>query len=247
KPLEHGGSQGRDIATAQGGYHILKQALEKIKLNVKQPRVIIQGFGNAGYNMAEILQRAGFKIIGLSDSGGGIQDLRAKGMAAKNVMATKQKRGGIYSCYCLGSVCDCQNYKGLTNRKLLEQATDILVLAALENQITPKNAGKIKAKVILELANGGINPKADKILEDKGILILPDVLANAGGVTVSYFEWLQNLKNQHWSRNQVLFKLKKVMEQSFKDVWNYREKYQTTTRLAAFTLGLERIVKAMKK
>ena len=84
-------------------------------------------------------------------------------------------------------------------------------------------------------------------MEDKGILILPDVLANAGGVTVSYFEWLQNLKNQHWSRNQVLFKLKKVMEQSFKDVWNYREKYQTTTRLAAFTLGLERIVKAMKK
>jgi glutamate dehydrogenase (NADP+) len=246
KPLEHGGSKGRDIATAQGGYYILKQALKKVKLNVKKPRVIIQGFGNAGYNMAEILQQAGFKIVGLSDSQGSIYDLQAKGMLPKNVMASKQTRGGIHACYCIGSVCDCKNYKGFTNQKLLEQPADILVLAALENQITPKNASKIKVKVILELANGGINPKADKILEDKGILILPDVLANAGGVTVSYFEWLQNLKNQHWSKAEVLSKLKKIMEQSFKDVWDYRHKYQTAMRLAAFMLGLERIVKAMK-
>jgi len=243
KPLEDGGSKGRDIATAQGGFYVLAEALKKLKMKSKGSTMVIQGFGNAGYNLAEIAYQSGFKIIGASDSKGGIYDKRRQGMKPASVMKTKQEKGQIYNCYCEGSVCDCKNYQGVTNEELLQLETDVLVLAALENQITAKNASKIKAKVILELSNGGIQPQADSILEKNGCLILPDVLANAGGVTVSYFEWYQNMKKQVWTKAQVLSKLKKIMVGSFNDVWTVMEKKSLDPRKAAFNLGIERIAK----
>ena len=246
KPLAQGGSLGRDTATGQGGFYVLMEALKQLKISVKDLRVVVQGFGNAGYNIALLLHKAGFKIIGLSDSLGGIKALNGKSLAPDQVMKTKMEKGKIHSCYCQGSVCDCENYQAISNEQLLAMDTDILVLAALENQVMEKNAGNIKAKVILELANGAIDPTVDQKLEDQGLIILPDVLANAGGVTVSFFEWQQNRAGQHWSRKKVFDKLKKIMQTSFKNVWQAKNKYQSTTRTAAFVVALERIVKAMK-
>lgn len=247
KSLDKGGSEGREQATGQGGLYILKEAAKKLKIDAKKSKVVIQGFGNVGYNIAELVYQAGYKIIGFSDSKGGIQDLKGKGMNPSHVMTDKKARGQIHNCYCIGSVCDCQNYQGISNKKLLELKCDILILAALENQITLKNVKNIKAKIILELSNGGINPNVDKILQKKGILVLPDVLANAGGVTVSYFEWLQNKQRQHWSKKEVFRRLEKIMVKSFKEVWSVKEKYDVTPREAAFVLGIKRIVDSMRK
>ncbi|HLC64301.1 MAG TPA: Glu/Leu/Phe/Val dehydrogenase, partial [Patescibacteria group bacterium] len=247
KPLDKGGSEGRDTSTAQGGYYVLEEAIKKLGLKLKGSKVVVQGFGNAGFNIAELLYKAGAKMIGLSDSQGGIKALSGRSMNPARVMKTKKEQGKIHACYCLGAVCDCEHYQRVTNKQLLEIETDILVLAALENQIIKKNVGKAKAKIILELANGGIDPTVDQILEDKNIVVLPDVLANAGGVTVSYFEWLQNRKKEHWTEKEVFVKLKKIMRDNFGEVWQRKERYKTTARTAAFILGLERIVKAMKR
>ena len=247
KPLDKGGSEGRDTSTAQGGLYVLAEAIQKTGLHLKGARAVVQGFGNAGFHIARLLYRAGCQMAGLSDSQGGIMALGSKNMNPSEVMSTKREHGKIHACYCLGTVCDCEHYRRVSNGELLEIKTDILVLAALENQVTPKNAGKVKAKVILELANGGLDPSVDKALEDKGILILPDVLANAGGVTVSYFEWLQNKRKEHWTEKEVFAKLKKIMQANFKEMWQRKEKYKTTARTAAFILGLERIAKAMEK
>ncbi|MFA6305100.1 MAG: Glu/Leu/Phe/Val dehydrogenase [Patescibacteria group bacterium] len=247
KSLGNGGSAGRETATAQGGFYILSELAKKIKLQPKKSTVVIQGFGNAGYHVAQLMYKAGYKIIGLSDSQGGIVDLRGLGMNPENVMLSKREHGKIHSCYCTGSVCDCQNYKHISNQELLELPADILVLAALENQVNKSNVKKIKAKIILELANGGLNPDVDEILEKNKVMILPDVLANAGGVTVSYFEWLQNKKNQHWTEKEVFVKLKKIMVASFNDMCRIIKKHRVTPRTAAYILGIERIVKAMNQ
>ena len=160
KSVANGGSLGRDTATAQGGLFVLEQAVAKQGLTGQELSLVVQGFGNAGYNMAKLAYQAGYKIIGLSDSKGGIYDLRLKGMNPDDVMETKQLKGQIDSCYCQGSVCDCENYKGVSSPELLSIETDILVLAALENQINPENVGQVKAKIIVELANGGIDAMA---------------------------------------------------------------------------------------
>jgi len=246
KPLALGGSKGRDIATAQGAYHVLGQALKKIKFKNKKPSVIIQGFGNAGFNLGTMLHSAGFKIIAVADSSGGILDIKNSGMHPKHLMETKICNGLDKGCYCQKSVCDCENFKKVDNKKLLETKTDILVLAALENQITVENAKNIKAKIILEVANGPVTKEADKILKRKKILILPDVLVNAGGVTVSYFEWLQNLNNESWSKQRVLNQLKKKMTAAFNQVWLVSKNYKVDLRTAAFILALGRIAEAMK-
>ena len=243
KPMARGGSAGRDTATAQGAFYVLNESLKKIKLGKKKLSAVIQGFGNAGFHIGQLLHQAGFRIIATADSQGGIYDIRNGGMNPELLMETKKSRGLYSGCYCQASVCDCGNYKKMNNKELLETPCDILVLAALENQITAKNASKIKAKVILELSNGGIQPQADSILEKNGCLILPDVLANAGGVTVSYFEWYQNMKKQVWTKAQVLSKLKKIMVGSFNDVWTVMEKKSLDPRKAAFNLGIERIAK----
>ena len=246
KSVANGGSLGRDTATAQGGLFVLEQAVAKQGLTGQELSLVVQGFGNAGYNMAKLAYQAGYKIIGLSDSKGGIYDLRLKGMNPDDVMETKQLKGQIDSCYCQGSVCDCENYKGVSSPELLSIETDILVLAALENQINPENVGQVKAKIIVELANGGIDAMAYAELRRRDILVLPDVLANAGGVTVSYFEWLQNKTNESWSEDKVFKELKEIMVKSFEQVWTISQSYKVDLRQAAYILAIGRIVEAMK-
>ncbi len=226
KPVELGGSLGRDYATAQGGVFIL----QSVK---KNGSVVIQGFGNAGYNMARILAEQGYKIIAVSDSSGGI--FSEKGLNIEKLAAHKKHTE---------SVQNFDGAKNITNEELLILDTDILILAALENQLTKENAGKVKAKVVLELANGPTTPEADEILFKKNATIVPDVLANAGGVTVSYFEWSQNLAGYYWKENEVNEKLKDIMTKAYKDVKETAEKFKCDYRTASFILAVQRIVKA---
>ncbi|PJE75566.1 glutamate dehydrogenase [Candidatus Uhrbacteria bacterium CG10_big_fil_rev_8_21_14_0_10_48_11] len=246
KPLALGGSKGRDTATADGGFMVLEEVAKKLKLKPKQTSVVVQGFGNAGYHIAKLAHQAGYRVIGLSDSRGGIVDLRDKGMDPDNVMTRKKEYGMIGDMYCIGSVCDGTNYKAIANEKLLEVKCDILIPAALENQLTEKNAGKVKAKVVLEIANGPTTPEADEKLARKKVLVVPDILANAGGVTVSYFEWVQNRQGLAWSAQKVRRALEPIMKAAFNEVWERRGRYQTTMRKAAFILALERLSEAIR-
>jgi len=233
KPIELGGSLGRDKATAQGGVFVLEAAVKALKFSGK--KVAIQGFGNAGSVAAEILYNNGFTIIALSDSKGGIYS--EKGINISKLMEHKNKTGTV------------QNFpltKNITNNELLELNTDILIPAALENQITISNANKIKAKIILELANGPTTPEADEILFKKGIHVIPDILANSGGVSVSYFEWVQNLQNYYWDLDEVNKKLKKLMQDAFANVFERAQKNKTDFRTGANVLALERVSKAMQ-
>jgi glutamate dehydrogenase (NADP+) len=246
KPLALGGSQGRTAATGQGGLFILNELVGKLKLDPKKTRIIVQGFGNVGYYFAKLAHKAGYKIIGLSDSKGGIYSNGGAGMDPDHIMQDKKARGIIAGCYCVGSVCDCENYRSMTNKQILEAPTDILVLAAMENQITRENAGRIKAKAIIEMANGPTTPEADIKLAKRGVIVVPDVLANAGGVTTSYFEMVQNLQQYYWTEAEVMQKLKPIMGQAFKQVWQKAEALKVDLRIAAFVLALERIAEAIE-
>lgn len=247
KSLENGGSLGRTAATGQGGFYTLREVAKKLKLKPSETTVAIQGFGNVGYHIAKLVFDAGYKLIAIGDSHGAMFDKRGLGMDPDNIMKTKKERGLIGDCYCVGSVCDCENYTEISNEELLELKVDVLIPAALESVITEKNAGQIKAKVILELANGPTTSEADDILFKKGVTVVPDVLANAGGVTVSYFEWLQNLQNYSWTEQMVLEKLEPIMVNSFAAVWQAKEKYKTDLRTAAYTVALERIACALEQ
>jgi len=233
KPIELGGSLGRDKATAQGGVFVLEAAIKALKFSGK--KVAIQGFGNAGSVAAEILYNNGFTIIAVSDSKGGIYS--EKGINIPKLMEHKKKTD---------SVQGFTGTKNITNEQLLELDTDILIPAALENQITIANANKIKAKIILELANGPTTPEADEILFKRGIHVIPDILANSGGVSVSYFEWVQNLQNYYWDLEEVNKKLKKLMQDAFANVFERTQKYKTDLRTGANILALERVSKAMQ-
>jgi glutamate dehydrogenase/leucine dehydrogenase len=235
KPIEYGGSEGRGEATGQGGFYALEEIASKLKLNPTQSSIIVQGMGNVGYNFAVLAHNAGYKIVGLSDSKGGIYN--PDGMDPEELMKVKNDTG---------SVSNYENGTKLTNEEILEQEADILAPAALENQITKDNADKIKAKIVLELANGPTSPEADSVLWEKKIYVIPDVLANAGGVTVSYFEWDQNLKEEHWSEEKVLKKLEPIMKNAFQDIWKAHEEHEVDIRTAAFMLAVKRIVDAMK-
>ncbi|OGL90926.1 glutamate dehydrogenase [Candidatus Uhrbacteria bacterium RIFCSPLOWO2_12_FULL_46_10] len=246
KPIAIGGSAGREAATGQGAYYVIEELAKKLKMQPKKTAVVIQGFGNVGYHMANLMHTAGYRVIGLSDSRGGIVDLRKIGMDPKNVMAQKKSRGMIGEMYCIGSVCDGTNYKAVSNEKLLETPCDILIPAALEHQITNKNVSRIKAKIVLELANGPTTPEADEKLRRRKIVVVPDILTNAGGVTVSYFEWVQNKQGLYWTEAEVLQKLEPIMRQSFDAIWDRHLKYKTTLRVAAFILALERLQNSIK-
>jgi glutamate dehydrogenase (NADP+) len=239
KPLELGGSQGRTQATGLGGYYILEQLTKIQKLTTNNLTIAIQGFGNVAYHFAMAAHQAGYQIIAASDSQGAIHV--PKGLNPKLTLECKQKNGQLAGCYCSGSVCNLKNGKPISHQQLLELDVDILVPAALENVITKDNANKVKAKYILELANGPVTPQADKILEKKGIISIPDILANTGGVTVSYFEWLQNLNRESWSKNQVLKKLKDHLVDAFKDIWQQSQERQISLRTAAHIQALKRL------
>jgi len=246
KPLAIGGSQGRTEATGYGGAMIFEELLTKLKFKKGKTTVAVQGFGNVGYYVAERLYELGYKIVAISDSRGGIYDKRNGGMDPKNILKTKQQKGMIDGCYCIGSVCDCENYTHITNEQLLQLPVDILIPAALENVITKKNAGRIKAKAIIEMANGPLTPDADEKLFKKGIPVVPDILSNAGGVTVSYFEWAQNTSGFYWEKDDVLTKLHEIMKRSFSEVWKIAQDKKVDLRTAAYVVALKRIEEAMK-
>lgn len=235
KPVELGGSLGRDKATALGGFFVLEELLKNLGQQNKKPRVIIQGLGNAGLTMAGILQNKNYLLIGVADSRGGVYD--AKGIDVEKLHYCKRDRG---------SIINCLSDKKLTIPKLLEQPCDILILAALENQITKENAHKIKARVILELANGPTTPRADEILFKNNIVVIPDILANSGGVIVSYFEWLQNLNNSYWSETEVNNKLRQQIIASFNDIWQISKEKNVTLRTAAFVVAIQRLEESIK-
>jgi len=235
KPVSLGGSLGRNEATGRGVYFSVLNALEYLGLSPKDIKVVVQGFGNAGSVVARLLYDEGCKVIGVSDSKGGIYN--PDGIDIYKLIEVKKETGSVV------------NYKEgdkITNEELLTLQTDVLIPAALERQITEENADKIKAKIIAEAANGPTTPEADKILEDKGVFIIPDILANAGGVTVSYFEWVQGLQQYFWSEKEVNLKLKEMMEKAFRDVIKVREKEKVGMRMAAYVVGVGRVAEATR-
>lgn len=246
KPVEVGGITARASATARGGFILLERIAEKLNKKPEDLNVAVQGFGNAGYTFACLAYDAGYKIVGLSDSRGAILAKNGKGMNPYAVMERKQAKGLIDGMYCEGSVCDSENFAAGTNEDLITMDCDVLVPAAIENQITRENAENIQAELIIELANGPTTPKADKILFEKNVTIVPDVLANAGGVTVSYFEWLQNMQNTVWSESETNRKLSEIMIAAYEDVCEKAGERKTDYRKASFILAIERIEKAMK-
>jgi glutamate dehydrogenase (NADP+) len=238
KSIENNDSEGREEATGKGGEIILERFVEKV--NLKKPlTVAIQGFGNVGYNLAKFLYQKSYKIVALSDSKGGIYS--RKGFNPELVMECKKEKGMISGCYCIGSVCDLSFGEDISNKDLLELDVDILIPSALENVINTENAENIKAKIILEMANNPLTEEADEILNKKGVIIIPDILANSGGVTVSYFEMLQNLNNEKWSKEKVFEELENYLSKAFNEIWQLREKLNISLRKASFIMALKRI------
>jgi glutamate dehydrogenase/leucine dehydrogenase len=245
KPLDKGGSQGRTEATGFGGGYVLLQALKKLKIKPEGLTVAIQGFGNVGYYAACYLAQHGFKIVAVSDSKEGIYV--EQGLNPEKTLECKKKTGMLSNCFCVGTSCNTKSGKRITNEQLLELPVDILIPAALENVIVAENANKIQAKVILELANGPITDEADVVLDRKGISVIPDILANAGGVCTSYYEWYQNMHNETWEKEKVLTKLQEQMEKVTDEVFTTQKKYDTNLRDAAYLLALERLQKGENK
>ncbi len=230
KSVANGGHEGREDATARGGFFVFQEAAKAFGIP-SNATIAIQGFGNAGFFMAKFLQEAGYKVIAVSDSQAA--HYNPNGV---NVHEVKKKKETKFICE--GDEC-------ITNEQLLELPVDVLIPAALENQITEKNASHIKAKVILELANGPITPQAESILEKKGVVVIPDVLANAGGVTGSYFEWKQNKEGTKWPLEKYHQELEKIMRMEFKAVHDFSQKHGCIMRTAAYALALQRIEQAI--
>ncbi len=235
KPIYLGGSRGRKEATGRGVMIVALRMMEKVGMKPKDTRVIVQGFGNVGSISARLLQEQGCKIVGISDISGGYYNPAGIDVnAALQFMETHRTLEGFTG----GDKLD--------GMELLEQDCDVLVPAAREDQITSRNAGEIKAKIIVEGANGPTTAKADKILEERGILVVPDILANAGGVTVSYFEWVQNRMGYFWSEEDVNERLKRIMEESFDEVYKIAQEHNTTLRIGAYILGVDRVAKVVR-
>ncbi len=236
KPIELGGSLGRFEATGRGVVITSLDALKCLKIPVEGAKVAIQGCGNVGGIAAMHFDRLGAKVIAISDSQKGIYN--ENGLDVKRALEYKAK----YKCF----VCETKDETEITNQELLELKCDVLVPAAIENQIVEKNAPRIKAKIIAEGANGPTTPEADEILNEKGVFIVPDILANAGGVTVSYFEWVQNLQELIWSEEEVLDRLTRIMQKGFKEVLDISLSKKIPMRTAALVLGIGRVAEASR-
>jgi glutamate dehydrogenase (NAD(P)+) len=236
KPIELGGSLGRFEATGRGVVIVSLDALKCLKIPVEGAKVAIQGCGNVGGIAAMHFDRLGAKVIAISDSQKGIYN--ENGLDVKRALEYKAK----YQCF----VCETKDETEITNQELLELKCDVLVPAAIENQIVEKNAPRIKAKIIAEGANGPTTPEADEILNEKGVFIVPDILANAGGVTVSYFEWVQNLQELLWSEEEVLDRLTRIMQKGFKEVLDISLSKKIPMRTAALVLGIGRVAEASR-
>jgi glutamate dehydrogenase/leucine dehydrogenase len=235
KSLAAGGSKGRDRSTAQGGFFVLSEYLSSKGQSVSGKTVAIEGAGNAGLTMAEILEKAGAKVVAISDSKGGI--FVPSGIETAKISGLKKDRR---------NVSNYPNAGTISSNALLELDVDILIPAALENRITAENADRIKAPVVLELANGPTTPEADAILFKKGTAVIPDILSNAGGVTVSYFEQVQNDSNFYWSAEDVAEKLESRMRHATRDVVVKSAELRRELRMGAFVLAMGRIIAAME-
>ena len=235
KPIAIGGSLGRNEATGRGLAFTVREAAKKLKINMKAATVAVEGFGNAGQLASQFVEERGAKVIAASDSRGGVYN--KAGMEVAALRKHKERTG---------SVVGFPGAKSMSNEELLEIECTILIPAALENQITGKNAGKVKAKIMAEAANGPTTPEADEILYRNKILIIPDILANGGGVTVSYFEWLQNLRRDYWTEAEVNERLDKNITKAFLDVYDTHEKYGVNMRKASTVLAVDRVVEAVK-
>jgi len=233
KPIALGGSRGRKEATGRGATYVTEEAAKLYGVNLNSATIAIQGFGNVGANAAQIFAKKGIKVIAVSDVHGGVYN--AGGLDIEKLLKHSDAAG---------SVRDFKGAKNITNAELLELPVDVLVPAALEAQITGENAGRIKARIIVEGANGPTTPEADRILHSKGTHIIPDILANAGGVTASYFEWVQSLQAYFWSEEEVNNKLRHVIINSFYEVVDIMKKYKVDMRTAALMLAVERVAEA---
>ncbi len=234
KDLAIGGSAGRATATSMGGVFVIEAFLKDRGESVVGKKVIVQGFGNAGAHVAQLLHERGAQIVGISDSKGGMYC--EDGLEPNSAFDCKVEKGSVQECLRTGAMC-----RIVSNEEILALPCDILVLAALENQLRVDNAEVVQAKFILELANGPTTPEADLILEKKGVVILPDILANAGGVTVSYFEWVQNEGHYYWSAEEVHKRLNVIMTRAYEEVAAKTRQYSCSFRLAAFISALERL------
>ncbi|MCA2703031.1 MAG: Glu/Leu/Phe/Val dehydrogenase [Microcystis sp. M179S2] len=243
KPLTMGGSRGRDTATGTGAFHVIHSLLPKLDKKPANTTVAVQGFGNAGAIVADLLAKAGYQVVAVSDSQGGIY--REKGLDIASIRQYKQEHREITAIYCQDTVCHIVEHDGISNEELLALDVDVLIPAALENQITAENADRVRAKYIFEVANGPTTSEADRILDSKGILVFPDILVNAGGVTVSYFEWVQNRSGLYWRLNEINERLKERMVTEAEKVWSFAQEFDTSLRNAAYAQAITRLGEAL--
>jgi glutamate dehydrogenase (NAD(P)+) len=233
KPLAIGGSLGREEATARGALYVIADALQEEGKSLEGLRVAVQGFGNVGRHLARMLAEEGALVIAVSDSGGGLY--APNGLDMAGVLAHKAEHGTL------------EGFAGgdaITNDELLLLECDVLAPCALEQVIRVDNAAQVKARIICEGANGPVTPAADEILEDRGVLLLPDVLANAGGVVVSYFEWVPGLQESFWKEEEVNARLNDIVTRAFRETWETREQHRTSMRMAAYGLAVQRVAEA---
>ncbi len=233
KPISLGGSEGRNEATARGAVYTIVGAAKHLGLDLKKATVVVQGFGNAGSIAAQLMVAEGSKVLAVSDSVGGIHN--PAGLDVERVIAWKKEHGTVQGF---------PGAKDITNAEVLEIPCDVLIPAALENQITAHNADRIQAKIVAEAANGPTTPEADARLYERGIFLIPDILCNAGGVTVSYFEWVQDLNRDHWSESMVNAKLKEIMDKAFGETLETSLKHEVNMRTAAYMLAVDRVASA---
>ncbi len=235
KPLAIGGSLGRDKATARGCLYVVDEAMKTLQLQVEGARVAIQGFGNAGMHAATLMAERGYRIVAASDSRGGVAN--QKGLDVRGLVAHKSETG---------SVVGFGGGEPMSNKDVLECDCDVLVPAALEKVITQENASKIRAKIVAEAANGPTLPEADRILHERGVMVLPDILANAGGVTVSYFEWVQDLQENFWEEDEINERLKRKMTRAFRETHEQAVRHGVNMRTGAYAVAVERVAEATR-
>ena len=243
KPVSMGGSLGRDTATGTGAFFVLQAMMKKYNKSPENLTVAVQGFGNAGSVVARQLFDAGYKIVAVSDSQGGIYN--SKGLHIPDVQQFKQTQHAMKDVYCEGSVCNVAGHDTLTNEEILALDVDILIPAALENQITADNAGDVRAQYIFEVANGPVTADADAILDEKGISLFPDILVNAGGVMVSHFEWVQNRSGLYWKLDKVNGELRSRITTEAETIWQIATGKEVSFRTAAYIHALSRIGEAL--
>ena len=245
KPISIGGSEGRTEATGFGGTYALLEILKHLGKNPSDFTVAVQGFGNVGQYAAKSLQDAGFKVVAVSDSKGGVY-IPGGLPNIDDLAKCKEEKGYVSGCYCVGSVCDISNKdkvggQEISSDEILTLPVDIIIPAALENVLNANNANSVHAKIVLEMANGPTTQEADTILNEKNILVIPDILANSGGVATSYFEWYQNMHDEKWTKEEVLAKLKEKMEKATDEVYTISKEESVSLRQAALISALRRL------